>query len=266
MAPSKQQQQQQPAVPPYSKDERVLCFHHEMLYEAKILDVQPASDGDGWSYKIHYKGWKSSWDDWVSQDRIRKFTDENKDLASQLHQQFKLLQAGKAAAKQPVKKVGGRANGSDMSSARGSEERVAGTTATAGTGRGPRRARDYEIENVSMSVFLQLLRFGLIVWCGIHERLEFMGSPSVEHYPERHSQNVTPSLTPRLPPFVSCGFEQHMFWPPSCSGDGMNTAWPRVVWTSSPPAVSCTCSTRSDEVPLLFFRRIHKHPQPELGR
>ncbi|KAK4135666.1 hypothetical protein BT67DRAFT_355466, partial [Trichocladium antarcticum] len=144
MAPPKQPQ------PPFAKDERVLCFHMEMLYEAKILDIMAAEGADGsWLYKIHYKGWKSSWDDWVPQDRVRKFTDENKDLASQLLAQFKMLQSGKAAKQS--KKVGGgggagRATGSDMSSARGSEERTA--SAAAATGRGPRRARDYELEQV----------------------------------------------------------------------------------------------------------------------
>ncbi|KAL2132373.1 hypothetical protein VTI74DRAFT_3883 [Chaetomium olivicolor] len=142
MAPQKQ------AQPPYQKDERVLCFHMEMLYEAKILDIKPAEGGaDGWQYKIHYKGWKSSWDDWVPQDRVRKFTDENKDLAAQLLAQYKSLQAGKSSAKQSAKKgsKGAAANhGSDMSSARGSEERTAG--ATTASGRGPRRARDYELE------------------------------------------------------------------------------------------------------------------------
>jgi len=149
MAPPKQPQ------PPFQKDERVLCFHMEMLYEAKILDTSPAEGGDGWQYKIHYKGWKSSWDDWVPQDRVRKFTDENKDLAAQLLAQFKMLQSGKTA-KQSAKKGPAAAtastsrgvqNGSDMSSARGSEERTAG--AATATGRGPRRARDYELEQVS---------------------------------------------------------------------------------------------------------------------
>ncbi|KAK4098246.1 MRG-domain-containing protein [Parathielavia hyrcaniae] len=140
MAPQKQRE------PPFQKDERVLCFHMEMLYEAKILDITPAENGEGWQYKIHYKGWKSSWDDWVPQDRIRKFDDENKALANQLLAQFKALQSGKAA-KQSAKKGGAAravANGSDMSSARGSEERTAGSAAA--TGRGPRRARDYELE------------------------------------------------------------------------------------------------------------------------
>lgn len=143
MPPQKQQQQ-----PPFQKDERVLCFHMEMLYEAKILDIMPAENGEGWQYKIHYKGWKSSWDDWVPQDRVRKFTDENRDLAAQLLAQYKSLQAGKSS-KQPKK--GARAAGSDMSSARGSEERTAG--ATTSSGRGPRRARDYDLEQVSLWLF-----------------------------------------------------------------------------------------------------------------
>lgn len=136
MAPSKQQ------GPPFAVDERVFCFHMEMLYEARILDVQKDENGDGWQYKIHYKGWKNTWDDWVPQDRVRKFNDENRELASQLREQIKALQ--QKSSKQ-VKKAA-KANGSDFSSARGSEERTAGTTTTT---RGPRRARDYELETVS---------------------------------------------------------------------------------------------------------------------
>ncbi|KAK4162185.1 MRG-domain-containing protein [Cladorrhinum sp. PSN259] len=146
--------QTQAAQAPFSKDERVLCFHMEMLYEAKILDVMPAENADGWQYKIHYKGWKSSWDDWVPQDRVRKFTDENKDLASQLLSQYKTLQAGKNASKSAKKGgasgiggAGGRAGGSDMSSARGSEERTHGGTTTASGRHGQRRARDYDLEH-----------------------------------------------------------------------------------------------------------------------
>lgn len=160
MPPQKQQQ------PPFQKDERVLCFHMEMLYEAKILDIMPAENGDGWQYKIHYKGWKSSWDDWVPQDRVRKFTDENKDLAAQLLAQYKMLQSGKSA-KQSAKKGGAAAtraaNGSDMSSARGSEERTAGATTT--SGRGPRRARDYDLEQVSCGALMFLFLFSSFFAC-----------------------------------------------------------------------------------------------------
>jgi len=58
MAPSKAN------APEYSKDEKVLCFHLELLYEAKVLDVKPKDPndkGDGYVYKIHYKGWKNTY-------------------------------------------------------------------------------------------------------------------------------------------------------------------------------------------------------------
>lgn len=58
MAPSKAN------APEYSKDEKVLCFHLELLYEAKVLEVKPKDPndkGDGYVYKIHYKGWKNTY-------------------------------------------------------------------------------------------------------------------------------------------------------------------------------------------------------------
>jgi mortality factor 4-like protein 1 len=47
----------------YSKDEKVLCFHHEILYDAKILDVRHKDANDKKSpfeYQVHYKGWKNT--------------------------------------------------------------------------------------------------------------------------------------------------------------------------------------------------------------
>jgi hypothetical protein len=58
MAPSKSNS------PEYAKDEKVLCFHLELLYEAKVLDSKPKDPndkGDGYVYKIHYKGWKNTY-------------------------------------------------------------------------------------------------------------------------------------------------------------------------------------------------------------
>jgi hypothetical protein len=94
----------------------------------------------------------NSWDDWVPQDRVRKFTDENKELAANLHNQMKELQRETRAPKSGLKK-GGRANGSDFSSARGSEERHTSMAAQSGRG-GPRRNRDYDLEPVSISYIL----------------------------------------------------------------------------------------------------------------
>lgn len=47
----------------YTKDERALCFHHELLYEAKILDSRLSDETDKKSpaeYFVHYKGWKNT--------------------------------------------------------------------------------------------------------------------------------------------------------------------------------------------------------------
>ncbi|KAM5364899.1 hypothetical protein ACJZ2D_011306 [Fusarium nematophilum] len=136
MAPTRQQ----PAPPPFSKDEKVLCFHMDMLYEAKIMDVQPGEKpGDGYKYKVHYKGWKNTWDDWVLVDRIRPFDDEHKELAAQLHAQLKHnIQRN---SKQPKK---GLRSGAE--SARVSEERSG--SATVQGGRGGRRGKDWELEQV----------------------------------------------------------------------------------------------------------------------
>lgn len=48
----------------YHKDDKVFCFHHEILYEAKILDVRRTDPNDKKSpfeYLVHYKGWKNTY-------------------------------------------------------------------------------------------------------------------------------------------------------------------------------------------------------------
>ncbi|KAM0196993.1 hypothetical protein ACHAPA_002077 [Fusarium lateritium] len=140
MAPARQQ----PAPPPFSKDEKVLCFHMDMLYEAKIMDVQPGEKpSDGYKYKVHYKGWKNTWDDWVLVDRIRPFDDEHKELAAQLHAQVK--HNIQRSTKLPKK---GLRSGAE--SARVSEERSG--SATVQGGRGGRRGKDWELEQFLLEV------------------------------------------------------------------------------------------------------------------
>lgn len=149
MPPTRQQQ------PQFQKDEKVLCFHMDMLYEAKIMDVQPAGDkpADGFRYRVHYKGWKNTWDDWVLVDRIRPLDDEHKELAAQLHNQ--LRHNMQKNAKAPKKNL--RPGAAD--SARGSEERA--SSAVQG-GRGGRRTKDWELEQVRDIHFTCLLSFALL--------------------------------------------------------------------------------------------------------
>ena len=49
--------------PAFIKDERALCFHHELLYEAKVLESKLSDPDDKKSplqYRVHYKGWKNT--------------------------------------------------------------------------------------------------------------------------------------------------------------------------------------------------------------
>ncbi|KAL5113442.1 Esa1p-associated factor [Pleosporales sp. CAS-2024a] len=126
--------------PAYRKDEKIYCFHHELLYESKVIDVKPMEDNDkksGFQYKVHYKGWKNTWDDWVPEDRLRKLTPENRELANNLrHEVIAAQRAARAQPPQPKKKAQG--------SARGSEERQ--TSLSAAAPRGQKRLRDNDLE------------------------------------------------------------------------------------------------------------------------
>ncbi|KAI4188074.1 MAG: hypothetical protein L6R41_002376 [Letrouitia leprolyta] len=131
----------------YEKDEKVLCFHGELLYEAKILEVEQDTDTKSYRYRIHYKGWKNTWDDWVENDRLRKLNDENREIAQALKRQY--LESTQKATKPTASKRKGLP--SDLGSTRGSEERNASAPAT---GRGQKRGRNADLDEVGSSDFL----------------------------------------------------------------------------------------------------------------
>ncbi|KAF7727523.1 Esa1p-associated factor [Apophysomyces ossiformis] len=72
----------------FDKDERVLCYHGPLLYEAKIMKRERRDESDeeeeGPFYLVHYKGWKQTWDEWVPEDRVLKYTDTNLQKRQQL--------------------------------------------------------------------------------------------------------------------------------------------------------------------------------------
>ena len=87
------------------------------------------------------------WDDWVPQDRLRKFSEENKELAYSLKQDLKReMDKTRAVPKSAVRK---KTAGSDFSSIRGSEERHSSVPVT---GRGTKRGRDMDLEKVGFQV------------------------------------------------------------------------------------------------------------------
>jgi mortality factor 4-like protein 1 len=78
----------------YEINERVLCFHGPALYDAKILkreeseEPHPSTGNVGPHYFVHYKGWKASYDEWLSIDRIKTYNEENLSLQKELVRQF----------------------------------------------------------------------------------------------------------------------------------------------------------------------------------
>uniref|UniRef100_A0A0D3HMV1 Uncharacterized protein n=1 Tax=Oryza barthii TaxID=65489 RepID=A0A0D3HMV1_9ORYZ len=73
--------------PSFKEGERVLAYHGPLLYEAKVQKSE--NKEDEWRYHVHYLGhivvyhhvWVvphlCPWDEWVTNDRLLKLTDEN---------------------------------------------------------------------------------------------------------------------------------------------------------------------------------------------
>ncbi|XP_049774387.1 male-specific lethal 3 homolog [Schistocerca cancellata] len=69
----------------FAVGEEVLCYEPDptkarVLYDSKVLKVLVKTDKGGRKtveYLIHFQGWNSSWDRYVSEDYVLKHTDEN---------------------------------------------------------------------------------------------------------------------------------------------------------------------------------------------
>ncbi|KAK9465125.1 MRG-domain-containing protein [Lipomyces arxii] len=82
----------------FTVNSRCLAFHGPLLYESKILKIwlptDKLEDADAdeipenlraaIAYLIHYKGWKSSWDEWLPQERVLRWSDENLRMQKEL--------------------------------------------------------------------------------------------------------------------------------------------------------------------------------------
>ncbi|KAF2666866.1 MRG-domain-containing protein [Microthyrium microscopicum] len=126
----------------FTKDEDVLCFHQELLYEAKVLNLKPDESAEdkknAYQYFVHYRGWKRTWDQWVPQDRLRKKNEDNQELAKALAKEMlDLRQAQKGGSKLGAQKKKGEPSVAD------SEER--------GAVAGKKRGRDLDTEKSAQS-------------------------------------------------------------------------------------------------------------------
>ncbi|KAJ7159853.1 MRG-domain-containing protein [Mycena crocata] len=117
--------------PSYSAGENVLCYHGPLIYVAKILKTQTVDEKntitgkEGWHYFVHYKGWKTTWDEWVPAARLLKDNEVNRALQKSLQ---KDAPATAAAARSHPK-----------ASTSTSKETGTGTSASATTRSGTRK-------------------------------------------------------------------------------------------------------------------------------
>ncbi|RKO84807.1 chromo domain-like protein, partial [Blyttiomyces helicus] len=101
--------------PAFSENETVLCFHGPLMYEAKILKIEYRKSEDSPDvltpyYRVHYRGWKKNWDEWVPESRVLKFTDENQKQQSEIEASLsptKTKPSGKAGGDKRKMSVGG---------------------------------------------------------------------------------------------------------------------------------------------------------------
>jgi len=89
----------------FAEDEKVICIDGEQFYVARIIKGEVWSDNDtpGPHYFLHYLGWKSSWDEWVPEDRILKHTNENLEREKK---RVAMAKKKKKNEKQPEKQYG----------------------------------------------------------------------------------------------------------------------------------------------------------------
>jgi len=121
------------STPSFTVNERVLCYHGPLIYEAKVLkcevwdETNTKLDTVGPHYFVHYKGWKQTWDEWVPTARLLKFNESNLALQKDLSK----AQAAATSASASASKTSTAARGAQTGGGRRKEG-----------GRGTKRGRD----------------------------------------------------------------------------------------------------------------------------
>jgi mortality factor 4-like protein 1 len=152
---------------------RCLAYHGPLLYEAKVMKVYdpqaqtissrapggetlveaagqdeiPREVASQVAYFVHYKGWKSTWDEWILRDRVLAWNEENIRMQKELKQAA--LEAVHAKSKRPTTAaatMGG--GGGAVGGATSGDKRKDATTHKDEMSRGQKRGRmqDLEIE------------------------------------------------------------------------------------------------------------------------
>lgn len=105
---------------------RVLAYHGPLVYEAKVMQSfeigkKVVVDSEGKelpipeklleknlqssnAYLLHYKGWKSKWDEWVEQARVLDYSEESLALQKELKQRVTKAKQPPPASDETTKK------------------------------------------------------------------------------------------------------------------------------------------------------------------
>ncbi|CAH1724149.1 male-specific lethal 3 homolog [Aphis gossypii] len=97
----------------FEEGEKVLCYEPDpaktkVLYDSKVLRVVPEKDDQGrkfFKFLIHFQGWNSTWDRYVTDEFILKDTEENRKLQKKLADEAQLTPGGNLYRKERKKRV-----------------------------------------------------------------------------------------------------------------------------------------------------------------
>ncbi|PHZ12730.1 MRG-domain-containing protein [Rhizopus microsporus ATCC 52813] len=118
----------------FEQDEKVLCYHGPFIYEAKAIDLlslfniikrekKEEDDQEVNMYFVHYKGWKQTWDEWITEDRVLKYTESNRQKQKQLQEMNARLKTSRAPTRESTEPRGRkRYRDSDVERQRAEEE------------------------------------------------------------------------------------------------------------------------------------------------
>lgn len=85
----------------FAEGEKVICFHGPLLYEAKCIKVSDKTKEKDRAikYLVHYQGWSKNWDEWVPENRVLKFNDQNLQKQKELNEAHNITKKGRKSEK-----------------------------------------------------------------------------------------------------------------------------------------------------------------------
>ncbi|KAJ4492676.1 MRG-domain-containing protein [Lentinula edodes] len=212
-------------------NEKCLCYHGPLIYEAKILKIRNFTPEDtengeiGPNFLVHYKGWKQTWDEWVTEQRILKLDEAGIAKQKALSQSALAAQhAGANAAAGKMKDLSGKTT---LGNPAGSSASAGGSTRSGirkeGT-RGTKRTREeddgHNARRAEMKLNVpEVLKVFLVDdWEAVtknHQLVTLPRSPTVRQILnqfEDHVKSTTTSLpTPALLTHTICSGLQIYF-------------------------------------------------------